>query len=357
MNIESQKLEKIRAFANRGQKVEEQYTRNPLSSDSTQQYNRKLDETIRSLQDHVKRQEDALRELRASKQGLELTGSEIEPMTRLAQARRVKRAYDSLLQSEPDLPAPDSPLQSLIALRETSRVILESKASVLSLQESLPSNRQLLKDEEEDLRDAKLITSGLQDRIKRVESEHAEKSTKSPSQLASELIKDEQKKSDELKRATAKLKKALDRFIDDNLASMLAAEDLGGPVVGDVMGVPDSTLEAGYTHHGKPKKPKTTAQDDDEDRTQQRIDQIFRSQRQQQGDAGDDDVIPRNKREAAAAAMRTLLDSLLEAGMSYVELSKESAVSRFLVRAKVAQLHPRDARKIRLIDFGRTLED
>lgn len=288
---------------------------------------------------------------------MELSESDMEPKTRLAQARRVKKAYDSLLQSEPNLPAPDSPLPSLIALRETSRVVIESKASVLSVRESLPSNRELLKDEEEDLRDAKLITNGLRDRIKQLQSDNAEKSSKGPSQLAKELIKDEQKKSDELQRATTKLKKDLDRFINDNLASMLAAEDSGGPIVGDVLEVPDSTLEAGYTHHGKPKKPKATSQEEEEDPTQQRIDQIFRRRRQEQGDSGESDAAPTNKREAAAAAMRALLDSLIEAGASYVELPKESAASRFLVRAKVAQLHPRDARRIRLIDFGRSLED
>lgn len=289
---------------------------------------------------------------------MEFTGSDIDLTTRLAQVRRTKKAYDSLLQSEPNLPAPDSPLPSLIALRETSRVVIESKASVLSVRKSLPSNRELLKDEEEDLRDAKLITSGLQDRIKRLESYNAEKASKGPSQLAEELIKDEQKKSVELQRAAAKLKKDLDRFIDDNLAAMLAAEDSGGPIVGDVLEVPDATLEAGYTHHGKPKKPKAMSQDEEEDHTQQRIDQIFRRRRQERGeDSGENDPVPTNKREAAAAAMRTLLNSLIEAGTSYVDLSKESAASRFLVRAKVAQLHPRDARKIRLIDFGRSLED
>jgi hypothetical protein len=228
---------------------------------------------------------------------------------------------------------------------------------VLSVKESLPLNRNLLKDEEEDLRDAKLINSGLQDRIKRLRSDNAEKSSKGPSQLAKELIKDEQKKSDELQRAATRLKKDLDRFIDDNLAAMLAAEDSGGPIVGDVLEVADSTLEAGYTHHGKPKKPKATSQEEEEDPTQQRIDQIFRRRREERGDLDEGDTVPTNKREAAPAAMRALLNSLIEAGTSYVELPKESAASRFLVRAKVAQLQPRDARRIRLIDFGRSLED
>jgi hypothetical protein len=274
---------------------------------------------------------------------------------RLAQTRRVKKAYDALLQSEPDLPAPDYPLPLLVALRETSRVIEESKASVASLQESLAADRQRLKSEEDDLRDAKLITQGLEDRIQRLREERAQKATKDPSELATELIEAERKKNAQLDRATAELRKALDRFVDENLASMLAAEDLGGPIVGDAMDIPDATLDAGYTHHGKPKKPKFSAQGDTEDPTQQRIDQFIR----RRGDADGDTrgAAPTNKREAAAANMHTLLNSLLEAGSSYVDLPRESAASRFLVRAKVAQLHPRDARRIRLIDFARTLEN
>lgn len=279
----------------------------------------------------------------------------LELQARLAQTRRVKKAYDSLLQSEPDLPAPDSPLPLLIALRETSRVIEESKASVASLQETLAANRQRLRSEEEDLRDAKLITQGLEDRVQRLQDERAEKATKDPSRLAKELIEVERKKTTKLDKSTAELRKALDRFVDENLASMLAAEDLGGPIVGDTMDIPDTTLEAGYTHYGKPKKPRSSAQEDAEDPTQQRIDQFIR--RRENGDEGTRSAAPANKREAAAAEMRTLLDALLEAGPSYIDLPRESAASRFLVRAKVAQLHPRDARRIRLIDFGRTLED
>jgi hypothetical protein len=44
-------------------------------------------------------------------------------------------------------------------------------------------------------------------------------------------------------------------------------------------------------------------------------------------------------------------------GKAYYDLEKESAASRFLVRAKIAQFHPKDAKKMRLIDFGRELDD
>lgn len=41
---------------------------------------------------------------------------------------------------------------------------------------------------------------------------------------------------------------------------------------------------------------------------------------------------------------------------AYTALSRDSAASRFLVRSFVATLHPRDAMKIRLLDFAGRIE-
>jgi len=284
---------------------------------------------------------------------IELPKPGIEPRARLAQVRRAKKAYDSLLQTEPELPAPNSPLPVLLALRETSRLLEESKASVSTIAERLSADRQRLKVEETNLHDAQMITRGLEERIERLRSERSEKEEKAPSLLANELIQQQRNKNEELDRAAAELKDALDKFIDEHLASMLAAEDLGGPAVGDVLEVSDATLEAGYTVHGKPKKAKST-HTADHDPTQQRIDELIH---RQTGQGENRNVRPMNKREAAAAEMHTLLDRLLEAGSSYIDLPRDSAASRFLVKAKIAQFHPRDARRLRLIDFGRTIGD
>lgn len=61
MVVDQEKLDKIRTFADRGRKLEKQYSETPLTLDAIQHYNRRLDDTIRSLQDHIKQQEDTLR--------------------------------------------------------------------------------------------------------------------------------------------------------------------------------------------------------------------------------------------------------------------------------------------------------
>lgn len=64
MSVSQETVDKIKAFAEKRQKSEADYDKQPLSSNSLQSYNRRLDETLRELQDQVKRQEDELRKVR-----------------------------------------------------------------------------------------------------------------------------------------------------------------------------------------------------------------------------------------------------------------------------------------------------
>lgn len=225
--------------------------------------------------------------------------------------------------------------------------------SVNSTAEKLSADRQRLKAEEANLHEARVIQSGLKERIARARREKSKEKTKSPAQVAQELIDRRRVQNEELQKATDDLGRSLRDFIDETLAPMLAAENIGGPTVGGALDISDAALEAGYTSHGKPKKPKS-ANTQEHGENQQHIDELFRPRRPEQ--AGGEERIPTNRREAAATEMHTLLDALLEAGSSYIDIPRESAASRFLVRAKVAQFHPRDARRLRLIDFGRSLD-
>jgi hypothetical protein len=172
------------------------------------------------------------------------------------------------------------------------------------------------------------------------------------------MIRELRKKRANYESDTGKMVKAFNKFVDDHLAAMLAAEELGGPVVGEILGADDLDLGAGFNNQGKPKRRKSSVSDD---KRQRRIDEIW-GEGVGEGRKGRE---PRDEKSAAAAEMRELteqlLNNLVEAeggeGDAYVELQRESAVARFLVRAKVAQFHPRDARRLRLIDFGRDLDD
>jgi hypothetical protein len=139
---------------------------------------------------------------------------------------------------------------------------------------------------------------------------------------------------------------------------MVLSEELGGPVVGGLVDVEDLTLQAGFSQQGKARKFKSGL---NEDKRQRRIDEIW-------GPKDDDEDMGqegRSEKEAAGAEMRALTEELLNASSSaasgssgaYVVLERDSAAARFLVRAKVAQFHPRDATKLRMVDFGRDLDE
>lgn len=278
--------------------------------------------------------------------------------SRLGQLRTITAAYKSLTSTEPALPPTDSPLPALLAIRSTQRLIEETKASIGTASENLSEARKQLNQEEADLRDARLILGALEKRIAKLRVECQEKSQKSPEEAAKDMIREQQTRKMNLEKETKRLVKAFNKFIDQHLAGMLAAEELGGPVVGDLLEVDDETLEAGFNRQGKAKRPKATAQNHEAKR-QRRIDDIWG--RQAEDDSAE--TGERSEREAAGTEMRALTEELLNAAAgddtsgAYVELQRDSAAARFLVRAKVAQFHPRDARRLRLIDFARELDD
>lgn len=277
----------------------------------------------------------------------------MNPNSRLVQTRRATAAYKALSEEKPELPPAESQFGGLLALREIGGLVRELQTSISATAQDLSANRQRLKTEETNLRDAKVISSSLTARIEGLKNEQSNDKgkEKAPSQkkIARETTQELNRRNETMGKETTEMKEALRNFVDEHLASMLAAEDLGGPTVGDQIDVSDVVLETGYTAHGKEKKPKSGTEDG-VDRRQQRIDGYL------EGDGNR----PRSRREAAAAEIHRLIDELLQAAStssSYVELDRDTPASRFLVKAKIAQYHPRDSRKLRLIDVVREISD
>ncbi|KAG9238797.1 hypothetical protein BJ875DRAFT_3873 [Amylocarpus encephaloides] len=315
----------------------------------------RLDRTLKALQDRVKEQEALLEELRSSVAPIE-TEPSADIKSHLRQLRALKTVYETLTLQKPWLPSTKSPLPALLALRATDRCIKGTKICVTETEDELKVVQQRLTNEQGYLNDAKLIQVDLKSRITSLQEEIDERTQKPPSQIAKDMIRDLEAKQTFYNDETMKLVRAFNLFIDTHLAPMLAAEELGGPIVGDNLEVDEIMLEAGFSAQGKVKKSKSKPS---EDKRQRRIDQIW-------GERPHDDVMeedaPWDEARAAGAEMRNLTESLLNSLMqdppgSYVDLTRESAAARFLVRSKVAQFHPRDARKLRLVDFGGEVEN
>lgn len=278
-----------------------------------------------------------------------------DPREKLRQLLAVKNAYTRLTSTAPFLPSQGSVLPALLAARTLKENIQGTKDAVSSTQEQVAKTEAALRNEETNLHDAHLIAQAMEKRIQRLRAQHEDRSQKTPAQLAKELIATKRAQKEGYDEEMKQLGGALNDFINDYLSAMLAAEELGGPVVGDMLDVETDTLAAGFTKKGKVKSTKKPVSDKTR---QRRIDQIW-------GDkaAIDEEEEPLTEAEAADNEMRQLIENLFATltgpggGRAYYELDRDSAASRFLVRAKIAQFHPKDARKLRLVDFGRELDD
>ena len=232
----------------------------------------------------------------------------------------------------------------------------QSKIAMTETLGNISKTRTYLRQEEADLRGTRSITQALEGRIEKLRLENQEQSGKSTEELAKTIIQEQQQREGHYVMALRNLVKAFNNFVDEQLAVMLAAEDLGGPVVGDLVEIDEEMLKAGFNQQGKVKR--TDADNSKtEAKRKMRNDEIWGSENENENDGVGVGV--RSEKEAALASFRSLTENLLNATAgnensdSYINISRESAAVRFLVRAKVAQFHPNDARKLRLVDFGR----
>jgi hypothetical protein len=280
-----------------------------------------------------------------------------DPRQKLQQLIAVKNAYKNLNPTATFLPPQGSVFPALLAARSIQQNVQGTKEAIVSTQDQITKSEATLRREEANLHDANLLTQAMENRIQRLRDQHEDRSQKSPAQLARELIAAKRAQKEKCDAQMQRLGEAMNDFINDYLAAMIAAEELGGPVVGDMLDIEDDTLAAGFTKKGRAKSLKKPLSDKTR---QRRIDQIWGKAVVENEQEEEE---PPTEAEAADAEMRKLIENLFATlmgpggGKAYFQLERDSATSRFLVRAKVAQFHPKDARKLRLIDFGRELED
>lgn len=323
-----------------------------------------LERTIRELKRMTAEAETTLNEL---KQNIAQSGLP-PPSTPLSSLHLLSRAYTTLSESDPTplLPFPDSVLPALLALRKTQKIISETNSHLSSSAASLDKQKRQLEDLKSEVREQKELHHALQERVEALRKGMELRKEISPEDLAKEelgRLEGEKKKYDE---ETKKLVRELNWFIEEYLSPLLAAEEMGGPVVGEMMDLDSESLEAGFNAHGKLKKSRSKRGADEEgENRQRRIDEIWGAQDDQQDGRQGKRKRERDEASAAGAEIKSLIEKLLNKSMdaggdssaAYVRIERETAAARFLVRSKVAVFHPRDATRLRLVDFGRELDD
>ncbi|KAK7737408.1 hypothetical protein SLS53_006481 [Cytospora paraplurivora] len=268
----------------------------------------------------------------------------------------VAAAYRDVAASKPFLPFPDSVVPALVALRTTNSTITESRNFLASQKLSLQEAQDRLETENSNLADQKALTKALENRIQSLRHGIESRTAMSPNQVSRERILELKSNVKETDASTANLLKALKKFIDGPLTSMLAAEQSGGPVTGEMMDVDLEDLEAGFNARGKRKKPKADAASD---KRQRRIDDMFggnQDEERQDEDKSDKQATAREEMQRLTEElMNRLVNSEGSTSDAYVDVPEESAAVRFLVRSKVAEFHPKDSKRLRLVDFGREI--
>jgi hypothetical protein len=288
---------------------------------------------------------NASRKLRASSTKPAPVAPSTDPRERLTQLQTVKNAYVNMAREKPSLPAPTSALPTLLATRTVQQIVSDTKQNITTIMSQLETAKRQIASEESRLSDANLLASSLEARIARLDTAQSEKASQSSSEKAKDLIRIKQKRKQTFQREAEEVRGTLNDFIDGHLAAVLAAEELGGPIVGELTDVDEDMLTAGFSTQGKPKVSKASSSSASDDKRQRRIDEIWGTSQES-----------RSEKDAAAEELRELLEGLITSG-GYVDLERDSAAARFLVRAKVAQFHPKDARKLRLVDFARELDE
>ncbi|KAK0655762.1 hypothetical protein B0T16DRAFT_424475 [Cercophora newfieldiana] len=316
-----------------------------------------VDRTLRELDNAIKEIEKALKQVRAASSRVpdsELTAED--------SMKIMTKAYQDVTESEPFLPSRGSVLPALLALRKVHQTTKETKAYTQSQEKTLAQTKKRVEEEEINLREQRALQAALEKRVKSLREGLETKEEKTPQQLAQEKIATLKKRKVAFDRQTSAVMKQLDWFIKNHLGAMLAAEELGGPVVGEMTEIEPEELTAGFNARGKPKKAK---ENPDEDKRQRRIDEIWGGAHEGQEPRGGKRKREGDEASAASAEMRDLTEQLLNQAMesdgdssaAYIRIPRESAAVRFLVRSKVAEFHPKDSNRLRLIDFGRELDD
>ena len=274
---------------------------------------------------------------------------------RISQLQILTTGYRKLAETSPDLPSVDSRLPSLISGRVVEQIISGTREGIQATLKSLREARRDLQNELNSLTDSETLNKIFKRRVGELEIAASQTNRDDSHTMAVRLMDSEKLQTRTYQQDREVLNTALDEFITDRLSPLLAAEELGGPVTGSVLNVTDDMLAAGFTDRGKVNKGRKA----DDDHRQRRIDEMFGNLAVRAGDDQNDLAV---EAAIAAQAMKDLLEKLIQLSIDrgsgrFLELDKEDAASRYLVRSKVAVLDPRDGRKIRLVDFGKPLED
>ncbi|KAF3902454.1 hypothetical protein ABW21_db0201464 [Orbilia brochopaga] len=316
------------------------------------QHQSSVTQDIKTLDELIRKQQAAIRDLQGQIDALHARDDATPQKIEAAKTNALKDGSDRFFTQLPWLPEEESGLNTLLTLRGVLRVIEESRKEITETERRVEDARRVLRREQNWVATAQEIEKELKRRITELEK-LGRVNTSQDARDKRNLVEYEKSRK-EMAAMSAKLAKELAKFVKGRLGVMIAVEEAGGPVVGSELDIRNlrQYLEVDDGSTGRRNKTAKARE-----RGQRRLDELWGSGGGEEG--GEESVDPEKKAgEELLELIETMLNKMLEDNPhAYTKLSRDSAASRFLVRSFVASLHPKDAMKIRLLDFGGRIQE
>lgn len=219
-----------------------------------------------------------------------------------------------------DFTIDDSFVTSLLARQKIEKNTREAELTTKILERRLKKTLSIIEREQKILEESKIIGSLLDERLKKLEMK---------SQRSSQEILDEcHMNVKEAERSVNKFMRELVRFIDEELGDVLLAEQSGAAV--------------GYTDLSEKKHTKLTAESG-----QTTLDKHI--------------SVEQKDKITLCNSTKELLENLMNQsvlpGADPYMIVEDSVIGRILLRSGLVMLHSKDARKMRLVEFQREIDE
>ncbi|KAK6361363.1 hypothetical protein TWF730_005097 [Orbilia blumenaviensis] len=318
--------------------------------DSAEEQHRKsVRQDIRTLDELIKKQEDAIRGLKSQIEKLHKREEATPEKIAIAKLKALKNGSESYFDELPWLPEDDSGINTLLTLRSVLKVIEANREGVTNAERELEEARKTVRRERGWVAAAQELEKELDRKIDELEG--TDRQAENPKKRERKQIEAYEKQTKEMTQTSARLKRELQKFVTERLGTAVAVEEAGGPVTGSKLNMVELKSYLAIGEEGGPGRKTKVAKA--KERGQKRLDDIW-------GNQDEEGASIRHEKKAGEELLE-LIEKLVNTMLHddphiYTRLTRESAASRYLVRSFVATLHPKDALRIRLLDFGGKME-
>ncbi|KTW26463.1 hypothetical protein T552_02942 [Pneumocystis carinii B80] len=292
-------------------------------------YEFRLDEIIKDLNEKIHYQTEFLKNIKESNVAVsdsysfqklaDLEKNTKNPRERLAWIKHYANLYEELSRTV-DFTIDDDFITSLLARQKIQKNTTEAQLTMKILEKRLKKTLSIIEREQKILEESKIIGSLLDERLKKLE--------KQSQRSSQEILNECRMNVKEAERSVNKFMRELVRFIDEELGDILLAEQSGAAV--------------GHADLPEKKHTKLPAESG-----QSTLDKHVSIQQK------DKITLCNSTKEL----LENLMNQSVLPGADPYMIVEDSVIGRILLRSGLVMLHNKDARKMRLVEFQREIDE